>query len=302
MNRILNRYGEMQMKGHNLRNVIFWLISIALLVFLTVPCTLVAISPEEQYIEKRDGFIREFAKQEFSLDDRDALLELEGRVRSMVGPVRVAGFSGPGRLNLVTLQDGIGFGQVDGLRFDNDRESLVVTTRSLLYRYLSGSPELPKTLSELAGIDDFYRRVFHADAGTTLYREIPVRKTAGATSVRAFRGVSSQEIGPLVPDEMFVFAATEHQVCVLSASIAGQAVDVSPCLDTWERFEKMSMDMVAAYWHSGQVDGEGVEAVYRYRDQGFKQYCRCIGREIERQPVFASLKKQAQAIVDRLVP
>src|SRR6059058_6062468 len=102
--------------------------------------TLVAASLEEKYFETRNNFIRQFEKEstplgslteqdQHALDEKDkhALAELEKQLKAIVGPVNVEGFPKESKINLETLQKGdLGFGQVDGLRFNARQEYLFV--------------------------------------------------------------------------------------------------------------------------------------------------------------------------------
>ena len=171
---------------------------ISFLCILAAAPVLSATSLEEQYLSTRDAFIRHFAQTEDSLNDRSALETLEKQLRTAVGPVKFQGVHGQGKINLVTLKEGMVFGQVDGLRFDSEQESLLVTTRGLLARYQAAHPELPKRLDQLARTDDFYRLALHADAGVSSYAVVPVIKGTTQTVAHAFLGLASQETGPFV--------------------------------------------------------------------------------------------------------
>ncbi len=166
------------------------------------------LSLEETYLETRDGLIRQFEKSEQPVDERPALTELEKQMRTIVGPVRIEGFSGQGNINLLTLKTESGYAQVDGLRFDSKHETLFVTTQGLFKHYLSEHPELPQAIIAISKDEDFYRRVFHADAGIMHYAEVPVECADGQSFAQAFLGVSGQDIGPFIPNEMFVFVVT----------------------------------------------------------------------------------------------
>src|SRR5882724_9262673 len=166
--------------------------------------TLVAASLEEKYFETRDNFIRQFEK---SIDpdwmtamkkDEHALAELEKQLKAIVGPVNVEGFPKKGKINLLTLQKDYGFGQVDGLRFSTKQEYLFVTTDNILKKYLAGQPTLPKDLAELSKTGEFYVRAITAESAVTYFAEIPVKSANEKSYVRAFLGLTAQDIGPFI--------------------------------------------------------------------------------------------------------
>jgi len=274
------------------------LISIACI--LTASALLKAESLEEDYFATRDGFIRRFANGASPSDERQALTELEGKIRAILGPLNIEGFSGQGKINLWTLRNEMGFGQVDGLRFNSGTEFLFVTTRSLLNPYLAGHPGLPRDIIGLSRTGDFYRRVFHADAGVTLYAEVPVKSANGKTFVRAFLGVAAQDIGPFIPNGIFVFVSTGRQIRIAYADPAVEIRDIPQCRSEWEAFNRKSAAAYEIYLSSRLKDNQAFDDFHRYEVQGFEAYCQCFGREAKDRPFFDSLKKQAQSIADLL--
>jgi hypothetical protein len=175
-----------------------------LLAVLTIPQVLAAPTPEDEYFQTRNGFVRRFKKELSSIDDKPALAQLEKRLRKIIGPIRLEGLSQPGRINLQTLPEDAGVGQVDGLRFESDHETIVVTTQSLLQRYLTEYPHLPKSIRKLSKTGELYALVFHLDAEVIYFAELPVTSGKGQTFSHAFLGLSAQDIGHFLPQDIFV--------------------------------------------------------------------------------------------------
>lgn len=292
------------------------LLVLALVGCWPAPMTLVAASPEEKYFETRDNFIREFEKASTPLDslaeqdqhaldekDRHALAELEKQLKPIIGPVNVEGFPKEGKINLETLQNGdLGFGQVDGLRFTANQEYLFVTTDNILKKYLAEQPELPKDLAELSKTGEFYVRAITAEAAVTYFAEIPVKSANGKSYVRAFLGLTAQDIGPFIPKDVFVFVTKGNRILAVQSPAAAEITEIPQCRNEWERFAKKKADANELYRSSGLNNEKAFdEVVQQYEQQGFEAYHRCYDREAKNQKFFASLKKQAQSIVDRLL-
>jgi hypothetical protein len=283
------------------------LILLALFSCLSAPMTLVAASPEEKYFEARDNFIRELEKASGPIDvldekDRHALAELEKQLKPIVGAVNVEGFPKEGKINLETLQNGdLGFGQIDGLRFTADQEYLFVTTDNILKKYLSGSPELPKDLAELSKTGEFYSSAITAEAAVTYFAEIPVKSTKGKSYVRAFLGLVAQDIGPFIPKEIFVFVTNGNRIFAVQSPAAAEITEIPQCRNEWEKFAKKKADAHQVYESSGLKNEKALDEGVQYEQQGFEAYQRCYEREAKNQKFFASLEKQAQSIVDRLL-
>ena len=283
------------------------LLVLALFSCLSAPMTLLAASPEEKYFETRDNFIRQFEK---SIDpdwmtamkkDEHALAELEKQLKAIVGPVNVEGFPKKGKINLLTLQKDYGFGQVDGLRFSSKQEYLFVTTDNILKKYLAEQPKLPKDLAELSKTGEFYLRVITAESAVTYFAEIPVKSANGKSYVRAFLGLTAQDIGPFIPKDIFVFVTNGNRILAVQSPAATEITEIPQCRNEWERFAKKSSDAMEVYRSSGFKNQKASDESVQYEEQGFEAYQRCYDREAKNQKFFASLKKQAQSIVDRLL-
>src|SRR6266536_3578913 len=128
------------------------LLVVALFNCLSAPMTLVAASLEEKYFETRDNFIRQFssASSPEANSDEKALSKLEKQLQLIIVPVDVAHFPKRGTINLETLYQDAGFGQIDGLRFGSEHQLLFVTTTGLLNAYLQQHKKLPTELGKLA--------------------------------------------------------------------------------------------------------------------------------------------------------
>src|SRR5437867_4537361 len=276
--------------------------------------TLVAASLEEKYFETRNNFIRQFEKESTPLDslteqdqhaldekDKHALAELEKQLKAIVGPVNVEGFPKEGKINLETLQKDYGFGQVDGLGFSAEQEHLFVTTDNLLKKYLAGEPNLPKDLAELSKTGEFYTLAFTSGEAVTYFAEIPVKSPNGKSYVRAFLGLTAQDIGPFIPKDIFVFVTNGNRILAVQSPAATEITEIPQCRNEWERFAKKSSDAMEVYRSSGFKNQKASDESVQYEEQGFEAYQRCYDREAKNQKFFASIKQQAQATVDRLL-
>ncbi len=273
---------------------------ISVLIFFTAPGILHSQCTEETYFQTRDRFILQFKKADTSVDDHPALAKLEKQIIKIVGPVEIKGFTGRGKINLLTLRNKPGFGRVDGLRFNSHRETLFVTTKNLLNHYLAGHSGLPKNYKALSKCGDFYRRVFYSDAGVTYYAEVPIIATRGQSCVHAFLGLTSQDIGPLIPNDIFVFVATEKRIFIVCSKPAAGITDIPECRRKWDKFNQKSLKALKIYQSSQLKDKNAINNALQYEEQGFMSYHRCFGREARDQPFFEPLIKQAQSIADRL--
>src|SRR5207249_8677433 len=254
--------------------------------------TLVAASPKEKYFETRDNFIREFEKastpidslteqDQHALDEKDkhALAELEKQLKAIVGPVNVEGFPKEGKINLETLQKDYGFGQVDGLGFSAEQEHLFVTTDNLLKKYLAGEPNLPKDLAELSKTGEFYTLAFTSGEAVTYFAEIPVKSPNGKSYVRAFLGLTAQDIGPFIPKDIFVFVTKGNRILAVQSPAAIEITEIPQCRSERERFARKKSDAYEVYRSSGLTNEKAFDEGVQHEQHGFEAYQRCYDRE-----------------------
>jgi hypothetical protein len=277
------------------------LLAVALFSCLSAPTTLVAASPEEKYLETRDNFIRQFSTASSTQDkaDEKALSQLEKQLQLIIGPVDVAHFPKRGKINLETLQQDAGFGQVDGLRFGAEWEVLFVTTTGLLNAYLQQHKDLPTELGKLAKDEEFYSLVFDWDAAVTHFAEVPVRTTNDKSFANAFLGLWGQDIGPFPPQHLFVFFANGDRVFVVSTEVQSKIDQIAECKDLWESLKKKSNAASAANQASERKDQKPSDDMQR-EEEDFRAYCKCFEQRAKMEPFFKQLTKQAQTLVDNL--
>jgi len=256
-----------------------------------------ASNPEDGYFKSRDDFIQQFANASGTVDYLPALSELEKQMREIVGPVNVEGFPREGKISLESLIKGeLGFDQADGLVFGSSHEILFVTTNRALKRYLADSPDLPNNLAELSRTGEFYSRAFMSDIAVTPYVELPVKSMNETSYAHAFLASTAQDIGPIVPDGIFVFVSTGSRIFAVYSHATIAIKEIPACRSEWEIFEKKRSEAFEAY-RSGLKAYDDSE---RYEEQGFEAYHRCYDREARNQAFFEPIQKQAQSIVDRL--
>jgi len=284
------------------------LLVVALFNCLSAPMTLVAASLEEKYFETRDEFIRQFSTPSSPEADsykkvhsklEKALSKLEKQLQLIIGPVDVAHFPKRGKINLETLRQDAGFGQVDGLRFGSEDELLFVTTTGLLNAYLQQHKELPTELGKLAKAEEFYSLAFDWDAAVTHFAEVPVRTTNDKSFAYAFLGLWGQDIGPFPPKHLFVFFANGDRVFVVSTEAKSKIDQIAECKDLWERLKKESDAASAADQASERKDEKPTDDTQREKED-FRAYCRCFEQRAKMEPYFKQLTKQAQTVVDSL--
>jgi hypothetical protein len=233
---------------------------------------------EDQYFATRDSYIQKFSAttSDSFTDNQNALEILEQKIKTIIGPVNIEGFSGKGEINLETLYNELGFGMLDGVVYRSKDASLVVTTSRILNRYLSDGKYTAKDLATLAEDEGFYTAALFSDVAVSLYTPIPLIKNNNTDSVYAYIGLIAQDIGPFLPDRIFVIAKRDERVFFVTALVSNPPPEIESCKKVW--FETAKKNEEAAY----------------------SAYQECYGKSIRESSFYKDVSKQADEIVKRI--
>jgi hypothetical protein len=285
---------------------------------LLLPVAAMAASPEDSYLAARDAYIRTFTARDKAgaFDDaaieahKRALLDLEGKLRAIVGPVELKGFPGPGTIKLTSLSTGdVDFGLVDGLVYasPDDKAKVLVTTPELLARWMHTNRSVWLTPGTVARGNDqaiksegFFAQAVGSDAAVFKYAKLPLVKPATASFAYAVLAAHSQDLGPQIPDEIMISVLQGDRAFVLSASVTAK-IDPIPACDAVQQAVAAKADAAyAAYQASDLKNTKLFDRSTKLRDEGDEAYRGCFGEQAKRQGFFAEVVRQAQALVDVL--
>ncbi|MGC2787618.1 MAG: hypothetical protein WA397_28055, partial [Roseiarcus sp.] len=278
-----------------------------------------AASPEADYLAARDKAIAEVKALENSKASQSAidaamdkaLADLTKRLKDIVGPVSVKGFSGPGRLNLDTLSGNqVGYGNMDGVAYVDERPTsmnpprVVITTRSLLTAWLEGKAKdedkesrLPTDVEAAVRQENFYSG---SDVAFAKYADLPVMKPPGADLAVAALGLFRQDIGPFPPDAIVATVVKGDRVFVANIPHTAPIGKIPACEAIWTEASRKADNLQAEYRASGLKNKKLFEEGIQAGDQGDRDARACFNARAPEQSFFAGLTKEAQSLVDRL--
>ena len=278
-----------------------------------------AASPEEDYLALRDKALSRIkamekskaSEQKLSAEHEKLRDDLEKRLRLVLGEVSVAGFPGPGKLNLESLSDqDVGYGMLDALTYSGGAEGgplLVVTTRSLLNKWLAARsreklPELnvPADLATALGQDNFFTFAIGDDAAFTRNADLELTAPSGVELIRGMLGGWGQDIGPN-PDLMLVVTLIKgDKVFIASERPKTTIGKIDACEAIWtqaiEKADKLRADYEAAH----SKDEDEFDADARAQEQGDKDFHVCWRERAAKQPFYPALVKEAQDFANRI--
>jgi hypothetical protein len=284
---------------------------IALLVLLAIPAR--ATSLEDAYLAARDRYIKRFEKS--PNDDATyeahtrALADLQAKLRQVIGPTHLDGFSPDGKISLDALDSGDeDFGLLDGLVYvsTDEKTRVLVTTASLFDKWLKSHerfwPETPLPAEMAAALerDDFYTQAVTNGAAVVTYAGIPVAKPAWATLAFAVLDARTQDQPPPIPDEMIITMRRADRVFMVTARTAVAAGPIATC-------DKVQARLSAEAQAAGDADqqADGKDAALHAKAEQFarkadRAYPDCFASEATHAAFFPALVKQAQQLIDAL--
>jgi hypothetical protein len=284
---------------------------IALLALLAIPAS--AASLEDAYLAARDGYIKRFEKS--PQDDATyeahtrALADLQAKLRQVVGPTHLDGFSPDGKISLDALDSGDeDFGLLDGLVYvrADQKAQVLVTTASLFDKWLKAHerfwPEtpLPTDMAEALKRDDFYTQAVTNGAAVVTYAEIPVAKPPWATLAFAVLDARTQDTSPPAPDEMIITVRRADRVFVVTTKTAVAAGPIAACDAIQARLTAEAQAAGDADQATGGKDAALHEKAEQLAHQADRAYPDCFASEARKAAFFPTLVRQAQALVDML--
>ena len=268
---------------------------------------------EEGYLAARDAYIKRFdhsPQNAATLKAHEAALaDLQTRLRPIIGPLSLKGFSIAGDINLDALDPGDeGFGKLDGLVYigADRRTQVLVTTASLFDFWLKAHEHfwpqapLPPDMGAALKRDDFYTQAINNGAAVVTYAEIPVTRPAWAALAVAVLDGRTQDAPPHVPDEMIITVRGADLVFIVTAQPRVAAGPIAACDELQAR---RAIEALVASEADRRADAKDAalhakaEALARKADRAYPD---CFASEARKAGFFPALGKQAQGLVEML--
>jgi hypothetical protein len=271
---------------------------------LTLAISAKAQTAEERYIADRDAAIARFTPERVpkiekpQMDEEEkARLALEQQLLALIGATAPKGFA-KAKSNLGSLFTGdMDFGKLDGLVFEADggKTELLVTTMSLLQRWLKPQKTLPADPDAAMRMTDFLMGAIQTDAAILQYAEIPL----GMPRAFAMLANRTQDNAPAEAREIFVTAIRGDRVYVAHADLE-KPMAITACSSAHLAAEKK----VEALSEAGAKPGESNEAFSRrlenMREQADADFLNCFAERAPKDPRFAAVLARARDLYERM--
>jgi hypothetical protein len=274
-----------------------------------------ACADEGPYLSARSRAIATVARLEKTGKNGDALfiqqerelLELEKKLRPLVGDVAVAGFASKGKISLETLsKEDVGFSQLDGLVFagDDGKSTLLVTTKELAQAWLRAQNQKGRSekiilgaLNEALQSDRFYTFAISPDAAVSKYADVDLNAPPGAEFASAMLDTRSQDLPPLAPDELTLALVKDGRVYIISAPAQGKIEPIpARAKDTEAKAQAKLSEYQASKLKNEKLFDE-YTALENKRDDDNRK---CFADLAKGESFFSVARGQAQALLERI--
>lgn len=264
---------------------------------------------ESDYIQKRDEYIDQLQgiqKRKSPTDsfdslynaDGQAMKELEGKLKKIL---QASHFRANGDINLETLLGYIGFGMLDGLRFNKDSTTRIFyTTKNLFFQYAKKGEEHSFDNWSTNDFASVFNSAFQMDVHVDSYSFIRLSPTP---RVEAFGMLAllSQMVGPYPPQQIYVLASKGNFIYMAEINLQKPLEDMPKCKAAWDSLYSRSEKKLEAYRGSNLNDTTSFNQGMELEDTAFKKYCDCYNRELKNNGKLATIQKQMESIVNYLV-
>ncbi len=286
----------------------------ALLLALACPAAFAA-TPEADYIAARNAAVAKIARLEaknpsadIDKTNRQALSELEGRLKAVVGGLSVKPYPETGKIAFDSLsKNDVGSGGLDALRFAtaDGGQQAYVTTDGLLTRWLSQPEEwwrktskTPPAIEAALVNPEFYTYAIGIDAALTETAGLKIEKPPGAEFVHALLGGWAQDIGPN-PDQEIIVALRRGGKVYIAQEKAHAFKPIPACEAIWTEGQRKAEDIYKKYTDGGAKDEKLATAHEAVQTKADTTYRACYAERAPKADFFPALVREAQAIADR---
>jgi hypothetical protein len=263
---------------------------------------------ESDYIQKRDEYIDQLQgiqKRKSPTDsfdslynaDGQAMKELEGKLKKIL---QASHFRANGDINLETLLGYIGFGMLDGLRFNKDSTTRIFyTTKNLFFQYAKKGDEHSFDKWSANDFASVFNSAFQMDVHVDSYSFLKLPSTPNMASY-GMLAMLSQMIGPFTPQHIYVLVSKDDFIYMAEITLKDPLDEIPQCKAEWDRIHTDSEKKLEDYRASDLKDTASFNQGIELDETAFKKYQECYNLELKRSGKFAAIQKQMELMASYL--
>lgn len=248
---------------------------------------------EQEYLKTRNSYIKYFSSKAWDdasfKQEKDSLKELEKKLREIM---KDSPFNNKTeKINLETLFEGIGFGNLDGLIFNKDSLTFFYTTKNLFMEYFRERRLNKYNALTSEEVENIFQSAFYSDAKLTNFTFI---KIPSAENVQAYGmvGVVAQEISDIIPRVLLVFVSKGRFIYMVEKNIEIQITQIPECKSVWDSSSLASQKKLETYRQSNLNDTLAFKKVIDIEQSGWDKYCDCYRKKLRNTAQFGTIQKQ----------
>jgi hypothetical protein len=257
---------------------------------------------ELDYLKRRDMNLEYFNNK--AITDtlyeqmNDSLIVLEKLLRNILSDTKIDSINVKGKINLETLfPHELGYGMLDGLITHNQSLHVFCTTKIIFLDYYKNDP-VNKT-DDLAPTE---LEVFFNDAfcgGHASITNLTSYRVVSTNGIQAYGmiGNVAQDIGPYLPNHMYVFVSTDDHIYLIQKPIRHKLHELSICKNAWDSLYRRSRDKYDMYRASNRTDKSSMKEATALEEKAWHDYCECYRKNFQYDKQFPLLKKEIDEMV-----
>jgi hypothetical protein len=259
-------------------------------------------NPEKDYIKVRDNYLEYFKNIDFKKDtyaykkDQKALSYLENRLRDILKGSHPNNSSDSGKINLESLTGDLGTGMLDGLKFEKDSFRFFYTTRTLFDIYFKTVLKNPIDKLTYRELEDIFNSTFYSDA-TVLNFSFLKMNSSNTNIAYGMFAMATQEIGPYLPDDLFVLKLDNNYVFMVEKRLNLQIVELPDCKHIWDSINLLAEKEFEKYKLSKLKDKLALKKNFELDKLALNEYCNCYQRNLSNEKQFEEIKKNLEQLL-----
>jgi hypothetical protein len=266
-------------------------------------------SPVDIYISARDHYIAAFKDAAEGDKKADAARnDVERLLRAAVPAWSAPGFPSTGEVNLNCLDDNdLGFSALDGLEYSAGDTSVIVTSRTLLLRWLIrhnaeyGTDKMPVSIPRVFRAGNFWTYSSCPDAATQLTGMVLVKAPPGADlAIAQIAAVAQVPAKDEAPSAMLAAVMRGDRVFIARQKLTVTFDKPEMCKKALDQTLAKSEKALKEYQAAKAKDPKAFDTHQQLEEQADRDYRACFAQHLPAQKTYTAVQKQAQALVDLL--
>jgi hypothetical protein len=266
-------------------------------------------SPTDTYISARDRTIAAFKGA--AEDDKKAAAarsDVERLLRAAVPAWTSPGFPATGAINLSCLDDNdLGFSVLDGLVYSAGDTSVLVTSRTLLMRWLTRHNaeykvgKIPVSVPGAFRSGNFWTFASCPDAAAQMSGMVLVKAPPGAEVAMVQLAVFAQDLAKDAdPSMMLAVVVHGDRIFIARQKLTATLDKPAMCKTALDQALAKSEKALKDYQAEKAKNPKVFDTHVQLEEQADRDYRACFAQHLPSQKNYAALQKQSQALVDLL--